>query len=216
MKLIIGNKNYSSWSLRAWFMLSAFDLSFEEIRVPLYTKDSTAGLNKYSAAAKVPVLQDNDAVIWDSLAICEYISEQYLAGRGWPADVLTRAEARSCSAEMHSSFFALRESMPMNCRAMNRKVSSSPNLEKDIRRIDSMWSDLRQRYAKNGPWLFGDFCIADCMYAPVVMRFATYNVDVSQASKDYMHSLRAHPAIQTWLQQAKAEVETIESEEVGT
>ncbi|MFT5350640.1 MAG: glutathione S-transferase [Planctomycetota bacterium] len=215
MKLVIGNKNYSSWSLRAWFMLSAYNIPFEEIRVPLYAKDSTRSLIEYSAAAKVPVLQDNDAIIWDSLAICEYVSEQYLAGKGWPEDVMTRAEARSCSAEMHSSFFALRNLMPMNCRASNRKVDTSAELEKDIRRIDAMWSELRDKHTNIGPWLFGKFSIADCMYAPVVMRFATYNVLVSDASNDYISTLKAHSKIQTWLEQAKLETETIESEEVG-
>ena len=161
MELIIGNKNYSSWSLRAWLLLAANDIAFTETRVPLFNENSTTGLDEYSAAAKVPVLFDRDAVIWDSLAICEYISEQYLDGRGWPADPLQRAEARSCSAEMHSSFFALRESMPMNCRAGGRKVAMNLELEKDIRRIDSMWCELREKYADNGPWLFGGFSIAE-------------------------------------------------------
>ncbi len=196
-------------------MLSAYELSFEEIGISLSTEKSSSELKKYSAAAKVPVLQDNDAVIWDSLAICEYISEQYLDDKGWPADSKARAEARSCSAEMHSGFFVLREAMPMNCRAMDRKVLISEELNRDIVRIDTMWSGLREKYAAYGPWLFGDFSIADCMYAPVVMRFATYNVAVSETSKAYMTKLRAHPKIQLWLEQASAEIETIDSEEVG-
>ena len=215
MELIIGNKNYSSWSLRAWLLLAANDIAFTETRVPLFNENSTTGLDEYSAAAKVPVLFDRDTVIWDSLAICEYISEQYLDGRGWPADPLQRAEARSCSAEMHSSFFVLRESMPMNCRAVGRKVAMNSELEKDIRRIDSMWCELREKYADNGPWLFGEFSIADCMYAPVVMRFATYDVQVSPISLTYMETLRAHPAVVTWMKDAAAESETIESGEVG-
>ena len=215
MKLIISNKNYSSWSLRAWLLLATNDIAFTETRVALFNENSTSGLDEYSAAAKVPVLYDRDAVIWDSLAICEYISEQYLGGRGWPNDPLQRAEARSCSAEMHSSFFELRESMPMNCRASGRKVAMTPALEKDIKRIDSMWSELREKYAGNGPWLFGEFSIADCMFAPVVMRFATYDVRVSPSSKSYMETLRAHPAVVAWMNDAAAETETIKSGEVG-
>ncbi len=215
MQLIIGNRNYSSWSLRAWFMLSAYGLAFEEIRIPLSTEHSGAELKKYSAAAKVPVLRDNGDVIWDSLAICEYVSEQYLAGKGWPADARARAEARSCSAEMHAGFLVLREAMPMNCRAQDRRVSISEALGKDINRIDTMWAGLRAKYCGIGPWLFGDFSIVDCMYAPVVMRFITYNVAVSETSSTYINNLRAHPKIQLWMEQAMAETETIECEEVG-
>jgi glutathione S-transferase len=215
MKLIIGNKNYSSWSLRSWLFLSASNISFEEIRIPLSTASTYAELLKYSDAAKVPVLHDNDIVIWDSLAICEYISEQYLSGKGWPADPMSRAVARSYCAEMHSGFFVLRETMPMNCRAVDRNVTISTELDKEIRRIDSLWSGLREKYSSFGPWLFGEFSIADCMFAPVVFRFATYNVAVSEISKAYMKNLLVHPKIQLWLEQAKAEIETIESEEVG-
>lgn len=215
MKLIIGNKNYSSWSLRAWLVLSAFDVPFDEVRIALYEDNFRAEIAKHTKAGKVPVLHDGDLVVWDSLAICEYISEQYLDGGGWPASSHERAMARSCCAEMHSGFFTLRADMPMNCRAENRKVTISENLQKDISRIDTLWSELRERYAANGPWLCGQFSIVDCMFAPVAFRFNTYDVVLSERSRQYMNNLLGHPKVQLWLKQAKAEGETIESEEVG-
>lgn len=215
MKLIIGNKNYSSWSLRAWLLLAVSDIPFDEVRISLSTENTPFEIEKYSDAGMVPVLHDNDLVVWDSLAIGEYISEQYLDGKGWPADAKDRAQARSYCAEMHSGFFTLRETMPMNCRAVNRSVPVTPDLEEDISRIDSIWTGLRTKHSNSGPWLFGDFSIADCMFAPVVFRFATYNVAVSESSKDYMKNVLESPKIQLWLEQARKEVETIESEEVG-
>jgi glutathione S-transferase len=215
VELIIGNKNYSSWSLRAWLLLSAYELPFKETRVPLGDKDATTTLADYSKAAKVPVLYDRNAVIWDSLAICEYVSEQYLQNKGWPEDAIQRAEARSCSAEMHSGFFTIRELLPMNCRASGRRIKRTENLNKEIKRIDNMWTELRSKYDADGPWLFGEFSIADCMFAPVVMRFFTYDIKLSQSSCQYMETLRRHEKIQYWLADAIAETETIASEEVG-
>lgn len=215
MKLIIGNKNYSSWSLRAWLLLSAFDLEFDEVKVALSTETTAAKIAKHSKAGKVPVVHDGELIVWDSLAICEYIAEQYLNGRGWPSEIGKRAEARSCCAEMHSSYFALREEMPMNCRALNRKVPMNEPLQKDISRIDSLWSGLRKKYSGNGPYLFGEFSIADCMFAPVVFRFNTYNVAVSENSLEYMKNMLDHPKVGDWLEAAKKELETIENEEVG-
>jgi len=215
MKLIIGNKNYSSWSLRAWLFLSVNDLSFDEVRIALSTENTDSEIAKYNDGGTVPVLHDNGLVVWDSLAICEYISEQYLAGRGWPADGKDRAQARSCCAEMHSSFFTLREAMPMNCRAENRNVPMTDDLQEDISRIDSLWAGLRSKYSHCGPWLFGEFSIADSMFAPVVFRFLTYKVAVSESSRQYMETVLAHPKVQRWREEAKKEIETIESEEVG-
>lgn len=215
MKLIIGNKNYSSWSLRPWLLLSVNNISFEEVRIPLYTTNTYVEFAKYTKAGKVPVLHDNEVIVWDSLAICEYVSEQHLDGKGWPAIAAQRAEARSCCAEMHSGFFALREQMPMNCRASNRSVPMTDDLQKDISRIDSLWNSLRSKYSQNGPWLFGKFSIVDCMFAPVVLRFATYNVAVSENSKSYMETLLANPKVKLWLEAAKAEVEALEIAEVG-
>ncbi len=215
MNLIIGNKNYSTWSLRAWLLLAANNISFEEIRVPLSVDGTHAALKKYSGAARVPVLQDKGVVIWDSLSICEYVSEQYLDGKGWPEDPIDRALARSSCAEMHSGFFELRAKMPMNCRARGRNVVITDELQEEITRIDNMWTELREQYSAKGKWLFGNFSIADCMYAPVVFRFQTYNVEVSEISRAYMNDLLAHSNIKSWLEQAKKEVETIDCEEVG-
>ena len=215
MKLIIGNKNYSSWSLRAWLVLSINNIAFEEVKIALSQENTSSEIAKHSKAGKVPVIHDGDLVVWDSLAICEYVSEQYLGGKGWPADRKARALARSYSAEMHSEFFTLRGTMPMNCRAANRSVPMTTDLQKDISRIDSIWKSLRDQNLNQGPWLFGEFSIADCMFAPVVFRFATYNVEVSDSSRQYMQSVLKNPKIQLWLEQAKKEVETIESEEVG-
>lgn len=216
MKLIIGNKNYSSWSLRPWLLLSHKNIDFDEIRIPLCQKDTYTEFAKYTKAAKVPVLHDKNIIVWDSLAICEYISEQYLDGKGWPEKVGDRAEARSCCAEMHSGFFALREQLPMNCRAQDRKVTITEGLNREIQRIDSLWTELRQKYGESGKWLFGKFSIADCMFAPVVFRFSTYAIDVSEEAKEYMMTVLSNKKIKLWLEQAIQEIEVIENAEVGT
>lgn len=216
MKLVIGNRNYSSWSLRAWLMLSAYDLTFEEIRIPLSRAGTGDEIRRYSGAGKVPVLVDGDLIIWDSLAIGEYLSEQYLAGRGWPADVAARAMARSAAAEMHSGFFALRAALPMNCRATGRRVSIDAATQRDIDRIAALWGELRATWAQSGPWLCGGFSIVDCMYAPVVLRFHSYGIELNPTCRAYMDALRAHPKMQHWLQLAAAETEVIEDEEVGS
>lgn len=215
MKLVIGNKNYSSWSLRAWLMLAANKIPFEEIRVPLSMPDSHSELKKFSDAAKVPVLLDKESVIWDSLAICEYISEQYLDGKGWPVDPMDRALARSCCAEMHSGFFLVREKLPMNCRALNRKVEISTELQNEISRIDKIWKDLLTSYSSIGPYLFGELSIADCMFAPVVFRFNTYNIAVSDISKNYMLTMLEQPDMKKWLEDGSQEKETIDIDEAG-
>ncbi len=219
MELIIGNKNYSSWSLRAWFMLRAFDLPFTETRLALFEEGFYSTLATYSPAGKVPVLIDNDITVWDSLAICEYISEAHLANKGWPADVADRTLARAISCEMHSGFFGLRHELPMNCRA-TRAVTPTEAALKDIARIDAIWTELLQKNATNGPWLFGDFSIADVMYAPVALRFKTYlsatnSPEISEQSRAYVETVLAHPAIQAWVAAARLESETIAEEEVG-
>lgn len=214
MHLIIGNKNYSSWSLRPWLLLKHFDVAFTEELIPLFREDSAQKLKSASDAAKVPVLLDKGATIWDSLAICDYINEQYLQGAGWPSDPHKRAVARSCAAEMHSSFFALRNTMHMNCRGMNRKVEIPPELEKDIRRIEAIWTE-HQEADSDKPWLFGEFSIVDCMFAPVAFRFQTYGVEVNSAANQYMQALLAHPAMHEWLEAGKQETWVIAYAEVG-
>ena len=215
MKLIIGNRNYSSWSLRPWLLMSVHGVVFEEIRIPLYRADTDAALSAYTAAGKVPVLHDGVTVVWDSLAICEYVSEQYLDGGGWPTDAAARAEARSCSAEMHSGFFEIRGRLPMNCRATGRRVGMTPQLKAEVERIGSIWSGLRGRFAGRGPWLFGGFSIADCMFAPVVSRFRTYGIEMPGVCTKYMqHVLDMREMVQ-WYERAAVETETLEMSEVG-
>lgn len=215
MKLIIGNRNYSSWSLRPWLLLSVNGIPFEEVRIALYEPGASGTIAEYTDAGKVPVLHDRDLVVWDSLAICEYVSEQHLGGAGWPADVNARAEARSCSAEMHSGFAELRAGLPMNCRASGRRVEITPAMTAEIERIDAIWAGLRHRFAERGPWLFGDFSIADCMFAPVVSRFHTYGVAVSGVSSAYMAQVLGNRDVKQWYRLAAEESETIGMYEVG-
>jgi glutathione S-transferase len=214
MKLVIANKNYSTWSLRPWLLMSEFNLPFEEISESLNGDDLTERLRRHSPSCRVPVLIDSGLTIWDSLAICEYLSEQYLDGKGWPKSTAARAHARSVSAEMHSSFTGLRSEMPMNIR-VKRQVSLSEAAYSDIRRIDDIWSDCRQQYGGSGVWLFGDFSIADCMFAPVVMRFMTYGADLSESSRAYMKTVIENGSVQQWMAAAKAETEIIGADEAG-
>ncbi|WP_261842322.1 glutathione S-transferase family protein [Aliamphritea ceti] len=214
MELIIGNKNYSSWSLRAWLMLKACNVEFEERRLALFTPEFAEQIKAFSPTGKVPALIDGDIKVWDSLAICEYINETYLAGDAWPKDVAKRAQARAISCEMHSGFMALREEMPMNCRA-RRQVDLSTAALKDVWRIDLMWQELRYEHQELGPWLFGELSIADIMYAPIALRLNTYAPAISPLSKAYVETLMAHPAIVEWVEASITEEEVISEEEVG-
>ena len=215
MKLIIGNKNYSSWSLRAWLLLAHHELPFEEERIALDQPDTHTRLARYTDAARVPVLIDDDLTVWDSLAICEYVSERYLQGGGWPASAQARAVARSCCAEMHSGFPEIRGQLPMNCRASGRRVPLTAALQKEIDRIDQMWAQCRANYASEGPWLFGTFSIADCLFAPVALRFRTYGIELSEVSAQYQQQILDHEPVRHWVEQARDEPESIEHEEVG-
>lgn len=214
MQLIIGNKNYSSWSLRPWLLLRHFDISFEEIRISLSNPEFETTIKQYTDAGKVPVMIDDKVTVWDSLAICEYISEQYLSGQGYPENIGARAECRSASAEMHSSFFQIREHMPMNCRA-RRDIDITEAVSSEIQRVDKLWQSLRNKYQQKGEWLFGEFSIADCMYAPMASRFYSYQPDLSIVSNKYIGSLINHPQLKIWYQQSVAETEIIQQEEVG-
>ncbi len=215
MKLIIGNKNYSSWSLRPWLLLSVNYIPFEEIRIPLFTDRTHDELKKYTKAGKVPVLHDEDIIVWDSLAICEYVSEKYLKGMGWPEDIKSRATARSYCAEMHSGFHAIRNKMPMNCRASDRKIEVDKNLREEIKRIDHIWSNLLKNNSLEGSWLFGKFTIIDSMFAPLVFRFKTYNIALSDRAEQYLEYVYSNALMQTWLTDARNESERIELAELG-
>lgn len=213
--LFIGNRNYSSWSLRAWLLLRHFEIPFEEHRLPLLTESFREAVGTRLPAGKVPVLALPDGTnVWESLAICETVSERFLEGGAWPADAGARARARSISAEMHAGFPALRAQMPMNCRAAGRHVPRTPALEQDIQRIREIWAECRERWASAGPWLFGHFSIADAMYAPVVSRFHTYGVDAGPANA-YMATVLDHPAMREWYAAAASEAEALPSMEVG-
>ncbi len=211
--LHIGNLNYSSWSLRAWICLKHLAIDFETQVLPLYTEDSRRSLAALDAAGKVPVLVHGDVRLWDSLAICEYASD-LTGGRGWPQALEVRAVARAVSAEMHSGFGALRSQMPMNIRA-RRRVPRTPELDADIARIQDSWTRARSRYAASGPWLFGEWSIADAMYTPVALRFATYSVDLSDAAARYRDTVLADPLLGEWLTAARAEPWRIPAFEKG-
>ena len=215
MKLVIGNKNYSSWSLRAWLLLVHHKVPFEEVRVPLFTPGYKEKLDEYGGLGQVPVLVDDDVTVCDSLAICEYVSEKYLDGAGWPADQIARAQARACSAAMHSGFSTIRSEMPMNARAEGRRIEVTPEIESEIQRIERLWTLLRDASETLGPWLFGDFSIADCMFAPMSFRFNTYGIVLNGKARNYCELLINDPDMQAWLSSAKAESETIDFAEKG-
>lgn len=214
MKLVIGNKNYSSWSLRPWLLLTHFGIEFEEIRIPLFTERTKVALAQYSDSGLVPVLKDGDLSIWDSLAICEYLSENHLENKGWPPDTGAKAIARSICAEMHSGFNHIREYLPMNCRKRKRVTFTDSTLA-EIQRIDELWQLIKTNYGGNGDWLFGTFSIADCFFAPMALRFNTYQPDLSSCSREYVECTLNHPGVQRWCKQASDEAETIQDCEVG-
>jgi glutathione S-transferase len=214
--LIIGNKNYSSWSLRPWLLLKQAGIAFTEIRIPLHTPGTRAEILKHSPAGKVPVLHDGDITLWESLAICEYLAEKHPRLDLWPTDAAARAHARVIASEMHAGFAPLRQHMNMNCRKRLPGRGRTPEVLKDIERICAMWNDSRARFGDGGDFLFGRFSIADAMFAPVVLRFVTYAVDLDPVSAAYVQAIVALPAMQQWLAEAAAETEVIAQYEHGT
>lgn len=218
LTLVIGNKNYSSWSLRPWLLLRNAGIDFDEVRVPLSQPDTLEKLALYSPSLKVPVLILNEQAIWDSLAICEAVSEQLLAGGGWPVDAKARALARSVSAEMHSSFPLIRNAMPMNCRA-SMVLPVTEALSREVARIEAIWCDCLNRYGhsagKGDQYLFGDFSIADCMYAPVALRFRSYGASLNEQAQSYLQTLLGNSHLKDWVEQAKREKEVIPEDEVS-
>jgi glutathione S-transferase len=209
LKLVIGSKNYSSWSMRPWVAMTAFGIPFEEVHVSLAAPDKTALIAQYSSAGRVPVLIAGEITIWDSLAICEYLAEQFPDKNLWPQDVAARAAARSVCAEMHSGFTGLRSAMWMNIRASFPGKGRTPEAQGDIGRVCEIWEDCLTR---SGPhqFLFGEFSIADAYYAPVVMRFRTYGVSLAPALHAYVERVAAHPAVAQWMREALDEQERIE------
>ncbi len=212
MQLYIANQNYSSWSLRAWLILAQYKLDAEVIKLTLFTDEFYRALEKVTPTAKVPVLVDGEIVVWESLAILEYVNEAYLDGKAWPTSASERAKARAIASEMHAGFGYLRNEMPMNCRA-KRKVHLSADALKDIARIDQLWSQQMTDFPEG--FLFGDWSIADAMYAPVALRFETYGIELSDQAKTYQQRLLQSPAMQLWLAQASTETDIVEEDEAG-
>ena len=213
-RLVIGNKNYSSWSMRPWIGLKAAGIRFDESLIPFDAPDFKARVARISGTGKVPVLIDGDTHVWESLAILEYAAESFPQAGLWPAERATRAHARAIANEMHAGFLALRREMPMN---MQRPVEArllTPEAAVDVKRIDAMWSDCRTRFGTGGPFLFGTFTAADAMYAPVVSRFLTYAVDVGAAARAYMEAVTALPAWKEWEAAALQEAWVVPDDEI--
>jgi len=199
--LVIGNKNFSSWSLRPWLAMKVLGIPFRERRIPLYGPDSRRAILEHSPAGKVPCLADGTLRVWDSLAILEYLAER--EPRLWPAHAALRARARSISAEMHAGFPHLRQHMSMNVRRRHPGQGRTPEVLAEIARIVEIWGECR------GPFLFGPFCAADAMYAPVVLRFRTYEVELPAACRAYADAVLALPALQEWMRDAERETESL-------
>lgn len=215
LRLIIGNKNYSSWSLRSWFLLKEAGIEFEEYRIPLDQEGSAAEIARFTPSGRLPVLMIDREAVWDTLAIAETVAERWPEKELWPSDPQIRVHARSVSAEIHSGFSTLRDAMPMNCRAMGRKVALPDALTDDIDRVLDIWADCHRSYRSKGDWLFGRFSVADAMFAPVVLRFRTYGINLPDSASNYPRRLLESAAIQSWLAAAESEVEVIKREETG-
>ena len=212
--LVIGTKNYSSWSLRPWLLLKHLDLEFTERQYHFGTPEFESEIPKISPTRRVPVLLHDELRVWESVAIGEYASE-LAGGRGWPADSGLRAQARSIAHEMHAGFRALRDSCPMNARSTGRQVAMTPPLEQDLRRIDAIWSGCRRDHGERGPWLFGAFGIADAMYAPVALRVKTYGLPLSALAARYLETMLDDDHLQQWIRASELESIFIPHEEVG-
>lgn len=211
LKLVIGNKNYSSWSMRPWMALKGTGIAFDEVVIPLYTgvADKQRILD-VTRSGKVPALIDGAVTVWDSLAIIEYAAERFPDVKLWPQDVAARAHARSVSAEMHSSFMPLRNECGMNIHRPIRAKPLSEDAQANIARIQQIWTECRALYGAKGPYLFGTFSGADAMFAPVIHRFRTYAIDVTPPARDYMDTMLANSAFQEWTNGALAESWVIE------
>lgn len=211
LTLVIGNKNYSSWSMRPWMALKGADIPFNEIVIPLYTGDADKRrILSFTQSGKVPVLVDGDITVWDSLAIIEYAAEKFPQAKLWPQDRAARAHARSISAEMHSGFMPLRNECGMNIHRPVGAKALSDDAKANIARIHQIWTDCRARYGGEGPYLFGAFTAADAMFAPVVHRFRTYAIEVTPPVREYMNTMLGNSAFRQWTDDAMAETLVIE------
>jgi glutathione S-transferase len=214
LTLVVGNRNYSAWSLRPWLLMKHLGLDFDVRELALDTPEFEAGIAALSPTRRVPVLLHGALRVWESLAICEYVSE-LAGGRGWPPDAALRAEARAVSAEMHAGFAALRAACPMNARATGRRVPMTPSVERDLRRIDAIWSGCRREHGELGPFLFGGFSVADAMFAPVVLRVRCYGLPLSELAKLYFDTMLSDPHLGDWIEASIRETQVIPCEEAG-
>lgn len=215
MKLVIANKTYSSWSLRAWLALKATGQPFEEVAVLLDQPTTHADIRQHSPSGRVPALIDGDLTVWDSLAIVEYLAERFPAAGLWPADGATRARARSVVAEMHAGFAALRTAYPMNLRRLHQpRAAPQPQADADIARVCEIWRIARGRFGAGGPYLFGAFTAADAFYAPVATRLRSYDIALGDVETAYLEAVFAHPAMQEWCAGAASETAVVHSDEV--
>jgi glutathione S-transferase len=213
LTLVIGNKNYSSWSMRPWVLMRELGIPFEEKKLRFHSDEWDAEIDRWSPSRLVPVLWRGDQAVWDTLAISEALHE-WFPGKGvWPKDDAARAFARSASAEMHSGFRDLRSSMPMNIRASHPGKGMKPEVQANIDRIEKLWSEARSRFGSGGPFLFGAFSAADAMFAPVVTRFRTYGVKVSPEAARYCEAMLAAPGVRAWLDAALQEKEFVADDE---
>jgi glutathione S-transferase len=213
LKLVIANKNYSSWSMRPWVLLKQAGIAFEEVQLKFTDEGKVGGVQPWSPTGKVPVLWINDEPVWDSLAICETIAELYPEQQLWPADIVARRVARSISAEMHSGLRDLRSGMPMNIRSSHPDKGRTPGALKDIQRIVAIWESCRARFGAGGEMLFGDFSCADAMFAPVVTRFKTYAVSLPPAAQRYADAVLNLTSVREWYAGALAEKEFVPADE---
>lgn len=217
LKLIIGNKAYSSWSLRGWLAVRQSGLAFEEVVVPLYDAEwdrRREGAEFAPSSGKVPILWDGEAVVWDSLAIVDYLNDKTGGTRFWPEDMTARAMARSMAAEMHSSFTALRRKHSMNIRQVYPAQTPDADVVQDLSRIMELWAQARARFGGDGEFLFGDFGAVDIMFAPVVTRIVTYSLPVPRFAQPYMLAVLQHPFLQDWIAAAQEEDWVIEQFEM--
>jgi glutathione S-transferase len=205
LRLVIVNKRYSSWSFRPWILMRHFNIPFSEVVIPMAQETTRADILYYSPSAKCPCLQDGSITVWDSLAIIEYLAETFPDLAIWPRDRAARAWARALTAEMHSGFGAVRSNLPMNLWRQPRPIPLAPEVIADVTRIEAAFAEARNEFGMGGDFLFGDFCAADAMFAPVVSRFHTYAIDVSPATRNYMDAVMTLPAFKDWQTGADAE-----------
>lgn len=214
-QLVIGNKNYSSWSLRPWLLMKVMGIPFEEIKVNIYSEKGKQDLRTYTTAGQVPVLLVNGIKIWDSMAIVEYLAEQHPERALWPLSLTSRSIARSVANEMHSSFLHLRHNLPMNCRTQIQGLKIGQKTQRDINRVCEIWKECRSYFGTRGDFLFGNFSIADSMFAPVVLRFKSYGIEVGEQEQQYMENMLCLPQIQEWIAAGKQESTHVEALELG-